>query len=121
MHEATVCASLLKMVAEEAKRWNVRQIVSIRLGVGVFTAIEPHALTACFELLSEGTIAEGASLQVERIPAVALCQQCGHRFNLFSVREKCPKCGGLDFDLDGGREFLLTGLEAADPPVADPI
>lgn len=108
-----MCASLLRLVEDEAKRHKAARIVGVRLGVGVFTAVESHTLAACFELLAEGTVAEGAKLTVDLLPAAAACRECGHEFALSSPRQACPVCGSAALDSTGGRDFLLTGLEAA--------
>lgn len=116
MHEASLCAALLRLVREEARRHRAERIVGVRLGVGVLAAVEPRALRACFDLLAEGTLAEGARLTVDRIPARAVCRACGKTFPLLSPRDVCPDCGGAALDLTGGRECALTGLDAARSP-----
>ena len=113
MHETSLCAALLRLVQEEAHRHRAERIVGVRLGVGVLAAVEPHALRACFELLAEGTVAEGADLKVDLIPADAVCRACGRAFPLIRPRDVCPTCGGAALDLTGGRECTLTGLEAS--------
>ncbi|MEG2005208.1 MAG: hydrogenase maturation nickel metallochaperone HypA, partial [Bilophila sp.] len=62
MHEATMVASLMRIIEEEATRYAVERITRVRLAVGLFTAVEPQTLRACFELFAEGTVAEGAEL-----------------------------------------------------------
>jgi hypothetical protein len=36
-----------------------------------------------------------------RIPVV--CQECGKKFKTAKVCPECPKCGGVDIDLDYGK------------------
>lgn len=113
MHEASLCAALLLLVQEEARRHRAERIVTVRLGVGVLAAVEARALAACFELLAEGTLAEGAKLVTDPVPAAAVCRACGRAFPLFRPRDVCPDCGGAALDVTGGLECTLTGLEAA--------
>lgn len=112
MHEAALCASLLRIVEEEALRHKVRRITRVRLGLGVFSAVEPQTLSACFSLLAEGSVADGAELAVHSIPAAATCRACGHGFSLDAPRGGCPACGGDSLELAGGRECVITGLDA---------
>lgn len=112
MHEASICASLLDIVVEEANRCHAEKIVGVRVKVGIFAAVEPHALSACFELFTEGTIADGATLTVDRIPANAVCRKCGHSFDFSSLRDLCPHCGSNALDVSGGHDIMLADIEA---------
>lgn len=104
-------ASLMHIIEEEAHRHAVERITRVRLAVGLFTVVEPMALRACFELFAEGSVAEGAELVVELVPASGLCLRCGARFEMRTVRCRCPECGSDELDGSGGREFTVTGLE----------
>lgn len=115
MHEMTLAMSLLRIACEEAARHRVARLNRIDVQVGVFVAIEPHALAAAFELAAESSPAEGAELVIERVPAAAVCQDCRHRFELESPRSACPVCGSLRLSVSGGRECRLVGLAAPEP------
>lgn len=103
---------MMTILEDEAKQHGVARITKVRLSVGLFTAIEPKTLAACFELFAEGTVAEGAELDITPVPAQGACLDCGHRFPLASPRSRCPACGSLRLEGSGGREFLITGIEA---------
>ena len=112
MHEASIVAGMMTILEEEAARHKVSRITRVRLAVGLFTAVEPKTLTACFELLAEGTVAEGADLEIAAVPAEGLCLDCGHTFAMHSPRCRCPECGSLRLEGRGGRDFLVTGIDA---------
>ena len=111
MHEGSMAASIVRIVREEAERHGVNRISRVVLRVGVFTGLEPMALRGAFELLAEGTAAEGATLSVERGPARAVCEQCGHAFELVVLRARCPACGGDCLRCSGGRECVVERME----------
>ena len=46
---------MMHILEDEARRHNVSRITRVRLSVGLFTAVEPKTLEACFELYAEGT------------------------------------------------------------------
>lgn len=104
--------ALMPLVEEEARRFNVKKITKICLNIGVLTAVEPRTLVGCFELFAEGTVAEGAELEVESVPAAGVCRECGCRFSLQDMRACCPHCGGMRLDISGGRDFCITGIHA---------
>lgn len=115
MHEASIVAGIMRIVEEEAARHDVTRIARVRLRVGLLTGVEPRTLTACFELYSEGTVAEGASLDLETVPALGTCHACGATFDLHRRCFACPTCGNDDITLEGGRELTIAGLEVPQP------
>ena len=112
VHEASIVAGMMHILEDEARRHNVSRITRVRLSVGLFTAVEPKTLEACFELYAEGTAAEGAELDITTVPAEGRCLECGHGFPMTSPRCRCPECGSLRLEGKGGRDFLITGIDA---------
>ena len=80
MHEASIVAGMMHILEDEARRHNVSRITRVRLSVGLFTAVEPKTLEACFELYAEGTAAEGAELDITTVPAEGRCLSAGTDF-----------------------------------------
>ena len=120
MHESALVAAVMKIVVEEARRYKVSRITRVRLASGVLTAVEPQTLQGCFELFAEGTVAEGAELVLDLIPARAHCTHCGHNFDISSPHVACPQCGGIALEVSGGHEFNIIALEAAENHAAVP-
>lgn len=112
MHEASMVAAMMNILEEEARRHKVTRITRVRLAVGLFTAVEPRTLQACFELYAEDTAVEGAELCVETVPAEGHCLDCDAAFPMTSLRAPCPDCGSLRLEGSGGREFRITGIDA---------
>ena len=112
VHEASIVASMMRILEDEAQRHHVERITRVNLSVGLFTAVEPRTLEACFELYAEGTKAEGAELVVTTVPARGRCLDCGYEFPMTSPRCRCPECGGLRLEGTGGRDFCITGIDA---------
>ena len=116
MHEATLVSSLLTLVVEEASKHKVLRITTVRVSIGVLTAVEQETFRGCFALFAEGTVAEAAHLFIEMVPAQGHCLDCGHCFSLATLHGLCPQCQGMRLEISGGREFCLTGLEASELP-----
>lgn len=108
-------AGILRAVRDEAARHGVGRITLVRLRIGVFTAVEPETLKACFALAAEGGVAGGAELVVETVPAEGRCLTCGADFVVTRTRVACPVCAGADVTWQGGRECVISGLVADEP------
>jgi hydrogenase nickel incorporation protein HypA/HybF len=55
----------------------VSAVTQVCLCIGDLAGVEATTLTACFEMLSEGTVADKARLIIKRIPATGTCTVCG--------------------------------------------
>ena len=111
MHELSVTEQLLSITLEHADRANAKRVLKINLVIGDLTSFVGESIQFYFDLLSEGTKAEKASLSISRIPAKARCRQCQNEFIPEKMDWLCPRCGGLIGDVISGREFYVESIE----------
>ncbi len=111
MHEYAVTQSMLKIALDEAKRVNASKILEIRLVIGDLSTILDDSVQMYFDIMSEGTPAEGAKLVFKRVQAEFKCRECGEVFVKPPKGFDCPKCGGLGMPTEKGREFYIESLE----------
>jgi hydrogenase nickel incorporation protein HypA/HybF len=115
MHELPVIQSILEIVLKHAETHRVKKVHAIGLMVGALSDLEDEWMQRYFDYNSKGTIAEGAKLKIERIPAVLLCSACGHRFEVDKTKMDgmaCPTCRAQKFTLVSGREYHIKNMEA---------
>ena len=67
MHEWTIVQSMLQTALNEAEKYHASRVVLLRVKLGEEDHLEPSSLEFIFEALSKGTIAEGASLEIETV------------------------------------------------------
>jgi hydrogenase nickel incorporation protein HypA/HybF len=111
VHEMSIAQSLLEIVLEAGQQHQLKQVKTIRLQVGEMAAVVPESLTFCFNLISENTIAAGAELEIENIPVVARCSDCGTLFEVENLSFICPQCQAPAIELVSGREMSLLNIE----------
>jgi hydrogenase nickel incorporation protein HypA/HybF len=109
MHELAITQSVVDAACERA---GGRPVRSIRILVGALTAVVPDAMHFCFDLVTEGTAAEGARLHIESRPGSARCRDCGADFTLSDAILLCP-CGSADVAVTGGRELQIVSMEVS--------
>jgi hydrogenase nickel incorporation protein HypA/HybF len=107
MHELSIAQSVVDAVCERAAG---RSVHSVRLRVGALTAVVPEAMRFCFDLAVEGTVAEGARLDIEHRPGTAYCRSCGREVELADLILLCP-CGSADLEVTAGRELQIVSME----------
>ncbi|QXE89819.1 hydrogenase maturation nickel metallochaperone HypA [Geomonas subterranea] len=118
MHEITLVTGLFEIINEQVAARGIESISAVRLKVGALAAVEPMTLAACFEVVAEGTVAEGARLEIEEVPLTGRCRGCGERFRIENYRFICPRCTGGDVEMTGGRELYVESLEAICNPAS---
>ncbi|MCW4353106.1 hydrogenase maturation nickel metallochaperone HypA [Hoyosella sp. YIM 151337] len=107
MHELAIVESIVDVVCEHAAGRRVR---SVQVNVGALCAVVPEAMQFCFELATAGTVAEGAELDLDVIPARAHCSVCGCEFVIPDPILLCS-CGSADVELLSGRELLIASMK----------
>src|SRR4051812_15852590 len=112
MHEIGYCEGLVDAVEGRAAG---RPVARVGVRAGVLHRIVPAAFQQSFQLVAAGTSADGAVTDVELVPATGGCMTCGNRFETAEPSSACPSCGGLEVELEGGDEFVLTRIEYRDP------
>ncbi len=111
MHEYAVTQSMIKLALDEANRVGALKILEIRLVIGDLSTIIDDSVQMYFDIMSEGTIAQGAKLVFNRVKAQFKCRECGEVFEKPPQGFDCPKCGGLGMPTDKGKEFYIESLE----------
>lgn len=109
MHELAITQSVVDAVCEHAAG---RTVLSVRVEVGALTAVIADSMQFCFELVTEGTVAEGARLDIDQPSGSAHCQDCGADFALTDLVVLCP-CGSANVDVTSGRELRILSMEVS--------
>jgi hydrogenase nickel incorporation protein HypA/HybF len=112
VHETALAAGIMRIVREEACRHNVERVTEIHLQVGLLSAVEEQTLSACFALLAEGGVAQGAALKIASAPLPASCANCGHTFVLADRSFCCPRCLSADIRFEGGHGCTIQSISA---------
>jgi len=111
MHEVGLMAEAVRVAVEEARARGAQRVTVLRLRVGALSGVVPEALTFAFDLVTAGTPAAGARLEVEQVPAVWCCTRCGAKHSGVELWPECPACGSLEAELCQGRELEIVSIE----------
>jgi hydrogenase nickel incorporation protein HypA/HybF len=113
MHELSLMVATLEIAVEYAQKQNVQKILQLNLRVGAISGVVPGALEFAFDACTQHTIAAGAKLQIELVPALCYCEDCDREFAPLDFIYVCPNCGKISSKLLQGRELQLTSLEVS--------
>ncbi len=116
MHELSLMESALRIATEHAGASGATRILSLTLRVGALSGVVPEALEFAFDVLREGTAADGATLHIQQEPIRARCP-CSPE-ELFETSGPvclCPRCSEPTADIISGREMDLVSMEVETP------
>ena len=108
MHELSIAESIVRVASRHAEG---RSVTKVYLKVGHLRQVVPSALAFSFELVAQGTSVEGAELEMQEVPAIGLCRECGEESRLSSFPLQCHSCGNQDLEIIEGEELLVESLE----------
>ncbi len=69
MHESHLIEPIIKGIAKHAREEGAKKVTKVHLKVGTLTAVKEDSLKGAFKVLAQGTILEGAVLEVNFFPA----------------------------------------------------
>lgn len=107
----SLCESIVQTLQEQAQIQHYRQVQVVRLLIGALSGVEESALRFGFDVVTRGTLAEGAKLEIEHVPAQAWCLPCAKAIEIRERFDACPSCGSYQLQVTSGEELQLKELE----------
>jgi hydrogenase nickel incorporation protein HypA/HybF len=111
MHELSIAQSLLDVAVRHAEQAGAQRITRLNLVIGELATIVDESVQFCWDMVSKGTLADGAELHFASVPAQLRCMDCGRSFPLEGKRYVCPACGERHVVAVGGDDFRLESIE----------
>jgi hydrogenase nickel incorporation protein HypA/HybF len=116
MHELAVCQSIMQQVDEIARSHGAHGVARIKLLIGPLSGVEPDLLRNAFPIAAAGSVAEGATLDIEPQPLSVRCRSCGAETQTQPNRLTCGVCGDWHTEVVSGDEMILASLELINDP-----
>lgn len=111
MNETSLVHGLLEDIQRESRKHGVSRISRVHLRMGSHCDMVPEVLASAFKNASEGTMAEGAELNIGVIAPKARCDSCDIEFAVDMIKAPvftCPQCGGKAGKLVSGKELEIA-------------
>lgn len=111
MHEMSLAEGVLQLVEETAQREKAQRVKLVVLEIGQMSSVVPDALRFCFEAVTLGSIAQGATLEIVQTPGAGWCMPCGETVAMTALYGECPKCGSYQVQPTEGTEMRVKEIE----------
>ncbi|HJB25123.1 MAG TPA: hydrogenase maturation nickel metallochaperone HypA [Firmicutes bacterium] len=110
MHEMSVVINTVNMAEEYARKNGASKITKIVLEIGEFHSVVPEYIRYFFPDVVEGTMLEGAQLEIETVTGMARCRNCGAEYPWKKSNYRCPDCGSEECKIISGRDFVIKEI-----------
>jgi hydrogenase nickel incorporation protein HypA/HybF len=121
MHELSVSREIAKVVLDKARREGAREVLRIEIEIGALSFLNPEQVEFWTRACLEGSIAEKAEIGIDIIEPQVVCRGCGYKgglkieedplYHIFLPSLSCPSCGGVELDIEKGRECVIRRME----------
>lgn len=111
MHELPITENIIKLAEKHGRESRASQIKTITLVVGQNSGYITESIQMYFDIISKGTMCEGAKLIMKGVKPKIKCPACGEVFERKPMSFACPKCGTDGEPTDIGKEFYIDTIE----------
>jgi hydrogenase nickel incorporation protein HypA/HybF len=109
MHELAITEGVVAAVTE---RLPEAKVTLVRLEIGALSGVVADSVRFCFDLVTEGTNLEGASLEIVTPAANCRCRSCEAEFSPDGPILLCP-CGSADVAIESGADLRILSVKVA--------
>ncbi len=113
MHELGVVFAMIDTLDDVRKDNDLTRIERVTLDLGEVSGVIPEYLQDCWKwAASKRDWLAGATLDVQQIDAVTVCNDCGRTYGTVKHGRTCPHCGSEHTELLRGTEFEIRDVTA---------
>ena len=111
MHEIALCEGLVQALEEQAGSHGFRHVHRVWLEIGSLASVECDAIRFNFDIMTRGTIADNAKLDIMEVNGTAWCLPCGMAVDLHRFGDSCPNCDSHQLHVLDGTQIKIKKLE----------
>ena len=111
MHEVSIMTEAVRMAIAAAMSAGASNVTGLRLRVGMLSGAVPDAMRFAWDVVCRDTVAAGARLEIETVPAAGWCAECRAEFECGDYFNECPRCHRVTGELRRGRELEIAAVE----------
>jgi hydrogenase nickel incorporation protein HypA/HybF len=111
MHELRIAEDLSAIVLNTAFSKSLLKVTKVNIIFGQMIQIVPDIFEFAFRETVRDTVAEGAELDIEIVPVIMKCLNCGNDFQVEENLFVCNICSSTDLGIIHGKELFIKSIE----------
>lgn len=113
MHELGIVFYAIDAVENVGRQNGLSSVARVTMSLGEVSGVIPSYLEDCWKwAVKRSDLLHDARLEIEEIPAVTVCNDCGRTYPTVQYGKTCPYCGSDDTVLLRGNEVEVKEIEA---------
>jgi hydrogenase nickel incorporation protein HypA/HybF len=108
-----LCEGLVQALEEQALTQGFTRVHTVWLEIGALATVEPEALRFNFDIVTNGTLAAQARLEIIEVDGTAWCMNCAQTVHITRFGAGCPQCGSYQLQVTDGQQIKIKQLEVA--------
>jgi hydrogenase nickel incorporation protein HypA/HybF len=114
VHEYSLVEALVRRVEEEVHRQGATRVHGLRVRIGGLAGVDAELFRTAYETFRQGTVCEGAALELAGGPAGWACPRCGSAIPPGAVLH-CAACGVPARLAEGADALTLDAIDLEVP------
>jgi len=112
MHEHHFALQVFQAAEKYAREAKSARVLEIRLKLGKDAGFAAENISSYFDIISEGSICEGAKLIFDIVTPLLRCKTCGKLFERKPFSFACgdKNCGGEGEPTEIGKELVIESI-----------
>jgi len=111
MHQTSNAGDILKATELLARERGLARVSTIRLNLAAWADLDPDEVRDEVLHAAQGTLAEGARIEIEVIDPHGRCADCGADFDPKTAALRCLACGSVRVRLEQDRQVTVASVE----------
>lgn len=111
MHELGIISAMVDSIEKIVKEQGLHEVKKITIEVGELSGVVPHYMEVCYPAAVYKTFMENTVLDLETIPGIVRCRDCGKEFNAMAHDFACPDCGSQNMEILAGNDVLIKEIQ----------
>jgi len=115
MHEMGIVMQIIDITKASIPEDIENAVVEkVNLRVGKLSGVVPENLQFCFEAAVKDSSLANARLNIEEVPIIAQCSDCGFEWTIHEPVFRCTRCNSGNINVISGKELEISSIEIAD-------
>lgn len=110
MHEISLLEQVREILIEHSESQHFNKVSKVTLEIGKLSCVEEGALRFGFDVVMQGSLAEGAELNISCVAGLGFCHICHKPVPMQSLHDPCVLCGSFDIKVIQGEEMRIKDL-----------
>ncbi|XPE40092.1 hydrogenase/urease nickel incorporation protein [Shigella flexneri] len=89
----------MRIVQQQAEQHGVKRVTGVGWKLGRSPALKKSAVRFSFDIVCQGTLAQGCELHINYKHAQAWCRDCSQVVEITQHDAQCPHCQGIVCEL----------------------